>query len=74
MIIATFWLVVTNIALGVFTVAFLLALLVVALAEIVQRRGNHGVIRGIGSGRMYVSESGLIGGVRRSDLGAIGRN
>jgi hypothetical protein len=61
--VVTYWLVVTNIALGVLTFAPWLALIVAVIQEMVQKRGNHKTIRRIGTGRMYVSESGNIQGM-----------
>ena len=70
----TFWLVVTNIALGVATVAFWLLLIVAVIREVVDRRVKHRTACGTGSARIYVSETGLIGGMRRSSVGGISRN
>ncbi len=70
----TFWLVVTNIALGAFTVGFWLVLILVVIREIVERRRHGSVIQGIGSGRIYVSESGMIRGLGRGNLEGVSRN
>jgi hypothetical protein len=71
---ATYWLVVTNIALGVLTFAPWLALIVVVIREVVEKRGNQRTIRQIGVGRMYISESGSVQAMRRGDLESISRN
>jgi hypothetical protein len=70
----TFWLVVTNIALGLLTLAFWLALIVGVIREMAERRVDHRATRRNGSGRMYISESGTIGEMRKGDLESISRN
>jgi hypothetical protein len=71
---ATYWLVVTNVALGVLTFAPWLALIVVVIREVVEKRGNKRTIRQIGVGRMYISESGSVQAMRGGDLESIHRN
>jgi len=73
-VVGTLWLTVTNIALGLLTVAFWLAVGVVVIREILARKRNQRAFGGRGGGSIYVSESGILTGSRRSHFEKASRN